>query len=142
MRRLAPTVALLAIAVASGARALPPIHEPAPAPEAQCSIAGAWAGTATDDAGTRWTFPMQVRQTGSTVDVSISWRGSNGHDGEETARGRIDCASRRLELRTVTVTGDLAAGSYHATVAADGRSLEGRWDGPGVIPGRFSATRR
>jgi len=140
-RRLAAiTLGLSLLWIASRADALPP--RPDAPRSASCDIAGEWLGTATDDGGTRWTFPMQLRQSGSVVDVSIQWRGSNGHSGDETARGTIDCATRALELHTVTVTGDLAAGAYHATIAPDLRSLGGRWDGPGVIPGRFTATRR
>src|SRR5687767_10289823 len=123
-------LALSLVLVASRADALPPRPDAPGAPS--CDISGAWLGSATDDAGTRWTFPMQVRQSGSVVDVAIQWRGSNGHDGDETARGTIDCSTRALELRTVTVSGDLAPGSYHATLAPDLRSLGGRWDGPGV----------
>lgn len=139
-RLAALALGLSSLLLAPRADALPPRPD---APRAvACDIAGEWLGSATDDAGTRWTFPMQVRQSGSVVDVAIQWRGSNGHDGDETARGTIDCATRALELHTVTVTGDLAAGAYHATLAPDLRSLRGRWDGPGVIPGRFTASRR
>lgn len=142
MRGTRAVVLMVAIgigALAASASALPPRRPEA----ATCDLTGAWIGSATDDGGTRWTFPMQMQQTGGAVRGTIEWTGSNGHTGTERVRGTIDCATRSLEMVTESIASEhLVPGLYHARVTEDFASFSGRWDGPGVLPGRFTVRRR
>ena len=132
-------VLIVSSALASSASALPPRRPDA----ATCDLTGAWMGSATDDGGTRWSFPMQIQQTGGAVQATIQWTGSNGHTGTERVRGTVDCTTRRLEMITESIASEhLVPGLYHASVSADFASFSGHWDGPGVLPGRFTVRRR
>jgi hypothetical protein len=117
------------------ARALPPT----PA----CDLTGEWIGEGIDDGRTRWTFPMHVTQTAASFTATIEWTGSNGHSGTERIVGTVDCAARRLEARTEVVTGEhLVPGLYRVGLSSDFSHMTGRWYGPNVLPGRFTARRR
>jgi hypothetical protein len=109
----------------------------------RCDLGGEWIGDALDEGGTRWTFPLRVTQRDAVVDATIEWHGSNGTTGRETVRGRVDCATRSLELQTVSVTGaNLVPGSYHVMLAHDFSLMTGTWDGPNVLRARFTIRRR
>lgn len=108
---------------------------------------GVWTiQNATDDGGTVWdgsTLKITTqRDTPEGLEVTgfFEWRNGMEIIGREHVTGHLDLASRQLFLEgryTESPTGQLATGSFSATLSDDGRRLaSGTWGNtPGNLPG-------
>ena len=144
MKRLLPSfLVLLGLGVASVAVAAPPPRADRAGKVAQvaCTVAGVWRGSGVDVAHTRWDFTLTLTQTDTSITGFFDWRGSDGHDGREHVAGRVNCRTRRLDLRGVALENApaLALARYLLTLNASFSALAGRWTGG--VPGTLQATR-
>lgn len=144
MNRLLPSVfVVLGLGVASVATAVPVPRADRGAKVAQvaCTVAGVWRGSGVDVGHTRWDFALTLTQTDTAVTGFFDWRGSDGHDGREHVAGRVNCRTRRLDLRGVALENApaLVLARYVLTLNASFTALSGRWTGG--VPGTLRATR-
>lgn len=107
---------------------------------ASVQVAGRWAGTGKDTAGTGWTFTLKLKQRRCKLTGSFRWNADDGHRGTELVRGTVDC-KRRFKVRGYQLKdlkGDLTTTRYRAVFSKDLRGIKGRWlDGiPGTFKGR------
>jgi hypothetical protein len=112
------------------------------APTATCDTSGEWLGRGMADDGASYTFPMHVRQSGASVDVTIEWYGAEGALGPEEARGTVDCEGGTMSLQTVALSEGLVPGRYTIVLDPNGRAMQGEWRISGQSGGRFTAERR
>lgn len=129
-----------------GASQSPPPPAP-PTPTGQACAVGEYTGTGQDEAGTRWTFTLELREVGPDLVGSYHWVGSDGSEGDEQVEGHADCAARTFDWRGVasrggSATSEITSAHYTGEMGADYRSLAGVWRGGLGTPGRFSAVRR
>ena len=76
----------------------------------------------------------------------FEWKSADGASGREPFTYTFDEKTRRIFIqgqKIIDPEGNITHAQYTATLSKDGkRLLRGRWFGPGVMPGTWSAVRK